>query len=75
MYLDNCEQLRRMQDVSVVEDLPEIRDNIEFCENMVDTLQDELNGLRGKLNKHLQSWTKSIWTTVKNDTTSNVQPI
>ena len=47
MYLDNCEQLRRMQDVSVVEELPEIRDNIEFCENMVDTLQDELNGLRG----------------------------
>lgn len=38
-----------MQDVSVIEELPEIRDNIEFCENMVDTLQDELNGLRGKL--------------------------
>lgn len=50
-YLDNCEQLRRMQDVSVIEELPEIRDNIEFCENMVDTLQDELNGLREKLVK------------------------
>ena len=49
MYLDNCDKLRRMQDVSVIEDLPEIRDNIEFCENMVDTLQDELNGLREKL--------------------------
>lgn len=47
MYLDNCEQLRRMQDVAVIEELPEIRDSIEFCENMVDTLQDELNGLKG----------------------------
>ncbi|XP_066928648.1 dynamin-binding protein-like [Clytia hemisphaerica] len=49
MYLDNCEQLRLMQDVAIVEELPEIRDSIEFCENMVDTLQDELNGLRAKL--------------------------
>lgn len=48
-YLDNCEQLRRMQDVSVPEDLPEIRDSIDFCENMVDALLDELNGLREKL--------------------------
>ena len=47
MYLDNCDKLRRMQDVAVIEELPEIRDNIEFCENMVDTLQVELNGLRG----------------------------
>ena len=36
-----------MQDVAIVEELPEIRDSIEFCENMVDTLQEELNGLRG----------------------------
>ena len=49
MYLDNCEQLRLMQDISSVEDLPEIRDSIEFCENMVDTLQSELTGLKGKL--------------------------
>ena len=45
--MDNCEQLRLMQDVAIVEELPEIRDSIEFCENMVDTLQEELNGLRG----------------------------
>jgi len=48
MYLDNCEQLRLMQDVAIVEELPEIRDSIEFCENMVDTLQDELNGLKSR---------------------------
>ena len=45
--MDNCEQLRLMQDAAIVEELPEIRDSIEFCENMVDTLQEELNGLRG----------------------------
>ncbi|XP_065641623.1 dynamin-binding protein isoform X2 [Hydra vulgaris] len=48
-YLNNCEQLRCMQDFSDIEELPEIRDNIIFCENMVDTLQDELSGLRDKL--------------------------
>ncbi|XP_065653962.1 dynamin-binding protein-like isoform X2 [Hydra vulgaris] len=48
-YLNNCEQLRCMQDFSDIEELPEIRDNIIFCENMVDTLQDELSGLREKL--------------------------
>ena len=36
-----------MQDVAIVEELPEIRDSIEYCENMIDTLQEELNGLRG----------------------------
>lgn len=51
MYLDNCEQLRLMQDVAIVEELPEIRDSIDFCENMVDTLQDELNGLKEKLSE------------------------
>ena len=45
--MDNCEQLRLMQDVAIVEELPEIRDSIEYCENMIDTLQEELNGLRG----------------------------
>ena len=49
VFLDNCEQLRLMQDVAIVEELPEIRDSIEFCENMVDTHQQELNGLRGFL--------------------------
>ena len=43
-----------MQDVAVVEELPEIRDNIEFCENMVDTLQDELNGLLGTCGEESQ---------------------
>ena len=51
MYLDNCEQLRLMQDISLAEDLPEIRDSIEFCENMVDTLQSELTGLKSKITR------------------------
>ena len=59
MYLDNCEQLRLMQDISLAEDLPEIRDSIEFCENMVDTLQSELTGLKSKI-----TWFKYLFTVV-----------
>lgn len=40
-----------MQDISLAEDLPEIRDSIEFCENMVDTLQSELTGLKSKITR------------------------
>ena len=46
-YQENSEKLHRLQEFATVEELTEIRDGIEFCDNMVETLQEEMRSLKG----------------------------
>ena len=38
-----------MKDVATIEELAEIRDAIEFCENMVETLTEEMTTLKSRI--------------------------
>ena len=45
-YKDNGAKLRRMKDVARTDEVVEIKDGIEFCDHMVETLSDEIVSLR-----------------------------
>jgi len=50
-YKDNGVKLRRMKDIARIEEVEEIKDGIEFCDHMVETLQDEIVVLRKEVEK------------------------
>ena len=47
-YKDNCAKLHRMKNIAKNEEIAEIKDGIEFCENMVETLSEEMAVLQRK---------------------------
>ena len=48
-----------MKDVATVDELVEIRDGIEFCDNMVETLLEEMSTLRSQ-SKYVSSYNTSF---------------
>ena len=45
-YEENSGKLRRLKDIARPDEVAEIKDGIEFCDHMVETLLDEIASLK-----------------------------